>query len=698
MEDFKKLFIDEANDLLITLEESLLLLENDTTNKELINEVFRVMHSLKGSGAMFGFNNLSSFTHNLENLYDKIRNDITPITEEIITFTINCIDHIKSLLNNDLDDTIASQTKELEKYITRFTEDNITEEEKHEPTNNSKSTTTDKTSNKVYYINFNPNKDVLNDGTNPIYLIDELVDLGEAIVQINHDNITDLISIIPQQCYFSWTVLLSTSSDISEIEDVFIFIEDDSNIQIKLLSEKDLFEIPNALSTFRYLLKNKSNDFDKFTEIANSLQESYDPKHDNILLTPNDNTKDTESTIPATKHTKLPNSLNIDNVKVSSVKLDTLINLVSELVTTQARLQTISEKLKNTELTSLSEDFQMLSRQFRDTAFDMRLIPVSNMLVKFRRLVRDLSINLNKKVTLITEGTDIEVDKNILATISDPVMHIIRNAVDHGIELPEIRVRNNKKETGTILFKAMSSGTSILFTIEDDGNGIDIKSVKKKAIEKHLISPNENLSEEEISNLLMQPGFSTNDEVTDISGRGVGMDVVRKKINELRGKVNINTTEGTGTKITITLPLTLSIIDGLLITINKNEYIIPIATINRIHSLTFNEYKHATKGMVEIEGKYLATINLVEKFGGQIEASDILHIIIVIHNNKKIGLIINQLISQYQTVLKPIDKLMNNSELFVGATILGDGKVALVLDSNKVIDYYSKQNNYTNDQ
>lgn len=698
MEDFNKLFIDEANDLLITLEESLLHLENDTTNKELINEVFRVMHSLKGSGAMFGFTNLSTFTHNLENLYDNIRNDITPITEEIITFTINSIDHIKTLLNNDIDDTIANQTKELELYISRFTANNITRNENHIAEKDNKNISTNSETKKVYYINFNPNKDILNDGTNPIYLIDELVDLGEAIVQINHESITDLVSTDPQKCYFSWTILLSTMSDVSEIEDVFIFVEDDSDLLIKILSEDDLFEIPNAISTFRYLLETNSKNYDKFTEIAISLKESYDPKNDNILLTTNENTKDIECKIPSKKSPKIPSSLNIDNVKVSSVKLDNLINLVSELVTTQARLQTISENLKNNELTSLSEDFLVLSRQFRDTAFDMRLIPVSNMLVKFKRLVRDLSINLNKKVNFVTEGTDVEVDKNILATISDPVMHIIRNAIDHGIELPEVRISNNKNETGTLIFKAFSSGTSIIFTIEDDGQGINTKSVKKKAIEKNIITSTESLSEEEITNLLMQPGFSTNDEVTDISGRGVGMDVVRKKINELSGKVNINSKEGLGTKITITLPLTLSIIDGLLISINKNKYIIPISTINRIQSLSYNEYKNATKGMVEIEGKYTATINLVEKFGGKLNNDDILHIIVVLHNNNKIGLVINQLISEYQAVLKPIDKLLNNTELFSGATILGNGKVALVLDPNKIINFYSKQNNYTNDQ
>lgn len=710
MEDFRKLFYEEAKELLSKLEETLMLLEDDLGNKEHVNEIFRVMHSLKGSGAMFGFTNLSNFTHELESLYDQIRSNKLELNSNIISFTIDATDHIKELLEDGEASELTQETAHLKSLINNLLQnqsvdvsDSTEQSAKKYDTINVANDTTNK---RVYYIKFEPNEDILNDGTNPLYLIDELVDLGDTIIKINYSNLPDFNKLNPEKCYLSWTIILSSEAVSSEIKDVFIFVEDDSNITIELLSDKDLFSLINTKTTFEYLINNKPDDIQSFKNISSTLEDEleqpedivvtdelmtdYQKKSAPVVSKSNDNSKD-EPHITH-KEVKLPEALNIETVKVSSKKLDSLINLVSELVTTQARLVTLSNNSKSVELSGLSEDFQHLSRQFRDIAFDMRLIPIQTMMIKFKRLVRDLSKSLGKKVKFITEGTETELDKNIIATLSDPVMHIIRNAIDHGIESPETRIKNNKPETGTIHLKAEYSGTSILISVEDDGAGININKVLQKAIDKDLIKPTDELTDTEIYNLLLLPGFSTSETLSDVSGRGVGMDVVKKKIDELRGEVNITSTPGRGTQVQLKLPLTLSIIDGLLISINKEMFVIPLTSVKQIYQVNENAIQNSYNNIIDINGVQFPFINLVEEFENNGSPPEKLHFITVGYHDKIVGIIVNELISEYQAVLKPIGKILKNNEIFAGATILGDGKVALVLDTNKVIDFYSIRN------
>ena len=706
MEDFRKLFYEEAIDLLSKLEETLMLLEDKPKDKELINEVFRIMHSLKGSGAMFGFTNLSSFTHELESLYDHIRNDKLDLSDDIINFTMTAIDHIKELLDDDKSPELIQKTSIQKDILNKILhkEGNTGNDIVDEPIPDVIPSANIKANSNTYYIKFEPGEDILNDGTNPLYLIDELADLGESVIKLNYDNLPDFKALNPEKCYLNWVVILSTEASLSEINDIFIFVEDESKIVIELLSKRDLFLTNNAKSTFEYLINNKPHEVDSFKKIAATLESEIEQSENiNIVedisrletekISSKQGTKDSNVDVnPVKNKVRLPETIKIETVKVSSKKLDSLINLVSELVTTQARLITIANNSNSIELTGLSEDFQHLSRQFRDIAFDMRLIPIQTMLVKFKRLVRDLSKNLNKKVNLVTEGTETELDKNIIATISDPIMHIIRNAIDHGIESPETRVKNNKPETGTINFKAEYSGTSILISIEDDGAGIHTDKVLQKAINKNLIQADDKLTKNEIYKLLLQPGFSTSETVSDVSGRGVGMDVVRNKINELRGEVSISSTPGKGTQILIQLPLTLSIIDGLLVSVNRDRFVIPLSSVEQIYQVSQEEIDNSYNNIIDIEGQQFPFINLVEKFENSEPTNEYMHFISVVYHEKSVGIIVNELISEYQAVLKPIDKLLKKNEIFAGATILGDGKVALVLDTNKIIDYYSNQN------
>lgn len=692
MEDFRKLFYDEARDLLSKLEDSLMLLESDLNNKELINEVFRIMHSLKGSGAMFGYINLSEFTHHLETLYDQIRNGSIRLTADIIDFTFSTTDIIGQLLDDDNQPDLLNLTSEKKRWIDSQLIKQIDKLKNEESIVGIPVSNTNLTNSQLYYIKFEPDEGIFNDGTNPLYLIDELVDLGESIVQMCYHKIPDFKEIDTEKCFLYWVLILATEADISEINDVFIFVEDDCSIVIEHISDGQLLSQAEARTMLKNQLVLNPNDLDAFKNIcdrltAGSHNEKKSPDSFNINKTTAKEQNHEGQLVDPNKGLEP-----IETVKVSSKKLDSLINLVSELVTTQARLVTIANSIQSNELTNLTEDFQHLSRQFRDTAFDMRLIPLSHMLVKYKRLVRDLSLSLNKKVVFTNEGTDTELDKSIIAGISDPIMHIIRNAMDHGIESHEVRLKNNKPETGNIHLKAEHSGTSILITITDDGAGIDKKKVLQKAHEKKLIAQSDDLSAAEIYQLLLLPGFSTSKIVTDVSGRGVGMDIVRKKIEELRGEVRMYSESGEGTSVLIKLPLTLSIIDGLLVKVSSDQLIIPLSSVNHIYQVTKEKIVNARNNVIELEGTQLPFINLPEKFNGSNTNNNLTHIITVSYGNKTVGLVVNELISEYQAVLKPIDKFLETNELFAGATILGDGKVALVLDTNKLIDYYTNKN------
>jgi len=698
MEDFHKLFYEEAGDLINSLEENLMLLEEDLSNTEVINEVFRIMHSLKGSGAMFGYNNLSNFTHELESLYDKVRSKTIPLTTNIVNFTIDSTDHIKALLKGDDDEETINNSKTFLKQMESFSSSNENKpqvtEQRNEINNDHNQPQTDK---KLYSIQFEPNPNILNDGTNPLYLLDELSDLGNAIIKTNFKDLPLLEDLDVDKCYFKWEIILSTTEDQSTIEDVFIFVQNDSDLEIELISERDVFSVADVEEKIRDLFLNNKQNLkgikrliklyeSDVTEVKQTEDKTVTPavKQEAPPLP-----KETQETSISTPEIKIPDAIKIDTVKVSSKKLDSLINLVSEFVTTQARLHNIANVNMSAELIALSEDFQQLSRQFRDVAFDMRLIPVHTMVVKFKRLIRDLSKSLGKKVQFITEGTETELDKNIISSLSDPIMHILRNSLDHGIENPDIRVNNGKREVGTIKLKAEYSGAYILISIEDDGAGIDPDIITKKAIEKKLIDDTSKLSMDEIYNLLLMPGFSTSEKVTDVSGRGVGMDVVKRNIDDLRGEVNITSEKGSGTKITIKLPLTLSIIDGLLVGVNNSKYILPLASVLKIYKVSNTEIESAYKNIIDIEGVQYPFINLIEQFADSDKTDTINHFITVNYHDKIVGLIVNELYSEYQAVLKPIDKVLKHTEMFSGASILGDGKVAMVIDTNKLINHFT---------
>lgn len=671
MDNFKKKFVEEAGELIDKLEVSLLELEKNPEDASLIQQVFRIMHTLKGNSAMFGFDLIDSFTHNLETIYDQVRNGQLQISPEILNVTLASVDHLKLMLDeqNYNDPDFKTVYNGLLSKINAII--NPSKPEVVKSTNDSQRLEGQIS---TYYILFEPNQDIFKNGTNPLYLLDELCSLGEYKVFCHFNRVPEITEIKTELCYTYWEVLLATNQDINAIHDVFIFVETESKLEIQKLAELNLLS-DNA-----------------FVEELSHLAEVQ--KDVGLVTVQRIATKATARLNKAkaeqfTKERMAVKDKSAASIRVSSDKLDHLMNLVSELVTTQARLSLFAEQTNVPGLAPIVENVQKLTRQLRDIAFSIVLIPIENLFGRFQRLVRDLSAELHKEVDFIIEGADTELDKTIIENLSDPLMHIIRNSMDHGIEDARVRLANGKPARGKIHLKAFYSGTNVIIQVTDDGAGIDPEFIREKAISKGLIPPDRKMNRKEILDLIFLPGFSTAKKVTDVSGRGVGMDVVKKKISDIRGEVEVESEVGQGTTITIKLPLTLSIIDGLLVSIDNSPFVIPLSSIDKIYAIEKESIYNTYNNLVALDGAQVPFFSLRKEFNLKPSDEELEQIVVVNFEDNRVGLVVDHVIGEYQAVLKPMGKHYKNHDIFSGATILGDGTVALVMDTNKIIKMFA---------
>ncbi|MBN1118642.1 MAG: chemotaxis protein CheA [Bacteroidales bacterium] len=669
IDKFRAKFVEESTDNIHDMEEALLLLEKDMRNKELIERIFRAMHSLKGGGAMFGFNHLSEFTHHLETIFDYVRNGKTEVSTDLITLTFSAIDQINFLLKTgDLtkEEDLNEQkifVKKLQDFISGSGSPVQVAETKKESF--SETTTPDKPE-KSYLITFIPHEDLLKNGTNPFYLLDDLHAMGKTIPLAFTNKIPslDLLDLTTNYCY--WQVILSSVESINEIRDVFIFVEDECELNIDLISEISIIDKPEAVSLAETALRNKTilsvDDF-KHSDWARPLEikDDDDDKKKSLL-----------------KEHK------ISSIRVSSHKIDELVTLVSEMVTIQAQLSLYAENSGDPAIVALTETIQKLTRQLRDNAFDVSLIPLQNELMRFQRLVRDLSKEQKKDVDFIIEGGDLELDKNIIEHLTDPLLHILRNSIDHGIELPQERIAAGKSPKGTIIFKAFHSGANVIVEISDDGKGIDPEFIKQKAISKGLIDADTILDKKDTFDLLFISGFSTRDTVSGVSGRGVGMDVVRRKIANIRGEVSLESEKGKGTIISIRLPLTLSIIDGLLVMVGHNQYVIPISAIEKIFAFEQSLLKNTFNNVVVIDNEQIPYVSLREIFNMPKFEENKFEMVMIRAEDRKLGVIVDSVVGEYQTVVKPMGRYMEKQEIISGASIMGDGTISMVIDTSRL--------------
>ncbi|MFW5754303.1 MAG: chemotaxis protein CheA, partial [Marinilabiliaceae bacterium] len=504
MDKFKAKFVEESLDNVHELEESLFALENDMESKDLIERIFRAMHSLKGGGAMFGFNHLSDFTHHLENIFDMVRNGKLGVTHDLISLTFSAVDEIRYLLDKgDLTDK-----KDLDEYndfmsrIKTYLEGESSDQSPQGGQSTSAGGEGTKGEEKTWLITFVPREDILQNGTNPLFLLDDLHALGDARSIVFTHKVPSFNNLDPENNYCFWQIMLTTGESVNEIRDVFIFVEDECDLSVDEVCNGKLEAGPEVQ---RIIDQSKNSDslikISDLREVAGNKAGTRGQKNQM-----GDQTSDDEKN--AQKRAQLKEH-KISSIRVASPKVDELVNLVSELVTVQAQLNVFAQKKNESEILSLAENVQKLARQLRDNAFEISLIPMQSELMRFQRLVRDLSKELGKEIEFFIEGGDIELDKNIIEHLTDPLLHILRNSVDHGIEMPEDRIAAGKSPKGNIYFKAYHSGASVLIEVTDDGRGIDVEGIREKAVAHGVIDEKTDLSRKDLLNLVFTSGFST---------------------------------------------------------------------------------------------------------------------------------------------------------------------------------------------
>ena len=683
---------EEAHELLSELESSLLELDSSPGDMEVVDRIFRAMHTIKGSGSMFGFDDIASFTHEVETVFDEVRHGTLKVTRDLIDLTLKARDCIRMMLEEpdknsvteDLASAILSSLRALasgsdclsepaprEKATAIATAEAINDEEGAH----------------TYRIRFAPARHLFRTGTNPLNLLNELRTLGDASVTAYSEAIPPLEDLDPESCYAAWDIILTTTKGVNAIRDVFIFVENDAEIKIDCIDgSSSSGEEPRRLGE---ILVERG---DVVTEDVERALKERKPIGELLVEAGATTPAKVQSALSEQEHVrevreKRKTEDAVSSIRVSAQKLDKLVDLVGELVTIQARLTEKATKGKDPEMLFVAEEVERLTNELRDNTMSIRMLPIGSTFSRFKRLVRDLSKELGKEIELVTEGAETELDKTVIERLNDPLVHIIRNAVDHGIEPPSVRESLGKPRVGTIVLSAKHSGGNVLIDITDDGKGLDRESLRLKAVEKGIISPDAEMSDKEVFSLIFSPGFSTSAEVTSVSGRGVGMDVVKKTIDALRGSVDVASEGGTGTSVTLKLPLTLAIINGLLVEVGKQHFVLPLSLVKECVELTREDVRRAHgRHIANVRGEIVPYIRLREKFGINGDLPDIEQVVIADIQRSSVGFVVDNVIGEHQTVIKSLGRVYRNVRGISGSTILGNGTVALIMDMPGLVD------------
>ena len=674
MNDFTAAYHEEVRELLTEIEACLMELEKQPDQEELLHTIFRGFHTIKGSGGMFGFQDVVDFTHEIENLFDRLRDGKLKVNRQIVDIALSAKDHIADLVFSP--ETADMETgKAILGTVRQYTRTEGTE--------------------KTYRIRFAPGKDFYIRGAKVLPLLRELEQLGTTLVFPHTEHIPAPDEMDPELCYCAWTILLTTSHAEQMVRDVFIFVEDYSEISIDLIDDAEQIDLAADYKMIGEILTEQGYiDRQTVETIVREKERFGDIIVDRGMVSEEivESALQEQQYIRQVRRQRQKQQTRT-TIRVQSERLDSLVDLVEELVTMQSRLSQLTEnnadggQVPMEELLSVSEDMARLTNELHENTMDLRMVPLTETFNGFSRLVRDLSNELQKEIRLETRGSNTELDKNIIDLINDPLVHIIRNSIDHGIETPDERKKADKTPEGTITIEAEYSGPSVLIRVRDDGRGLDAAAIHRRAEKKGLIPQDAGLSEQELYRLIFTPGFSTKESATNISGRGVGMDVVKRNIEKLRGRVDISTETGRGTCVELTIPLTLSIIEGLFITVGKEQYVINLSSVEECLELTpdllpesnWNEH-------LIFREKVIPFIDLRSHFHVEDEEPEHQDVIIVRSERDRVALIADSIKGQYQTVIKPLNTVLSSIREISGSTILGDGSIAFILDTRRLME------------
>lgn len=735
-EDWSKaLFREEAQELLAELETTLLELEQTPGDLDLVNRAFRALHTIKGSGSMFGFEEIADFTHEVESVFDQVRSGKLAVTRTLLNISFRARDHIKNLLEDRLSQ--EAQLVEMESIIlglAQLVADEPQTEQPSLPVQLTPPPAEDRPEEQQepaalqqrhFDIRITPRSDSEGAGYSLDPLVEELELLGEVVVED-----------VPPEEGGGWTVALDTRHAEENVRDVFFFADidldvtihsgedgqpqveegtmaaqDDESAQLEKPATVAAPDVPvdeseplanETPSEVESKVSEDGEDAleselsegrcvgDEFPAVESSQEKITSPPSVQqpapAPASPSSRPKPPPPSAavppaPASKTPREPEPQAVSSLRVDASKLDKLVDLVGELVIVQAQISEFAAKRIDPVLTVLSENLERLSDELRDTTLGVRMLPIGSTFSRFRRMVRDLSAELGKEIDLVTIGAETELDKTVIERLGDPLVHLLRNSIDHGIEGPEERLASGKPRQGTIRLSAGHSGGEVLISIEDDGRGMDFASICAHAKEGGLVPPDAELSEREVSRLIFEPGFSMAEEVTSVSGRGVGMDVVKRAIDSLRGTIDITSIPGQATTIVVRLPLTLAIIDGLQVRTGDEFYVIPLTLVEECVELVDGmRQEDGGRRILELRGEIVPYVNLREWFEVPGSRPEREQVVVTGVDGSRIGVVVDTVIGEHQTVIKTLGKVYRDVEGISGATIKGNGSIALILD------------------
>ncbi len=666
MQQFHQTFFEESFEGLDIMENELLNLDVGNADSEVINTIFRSAHSIKGGSGTFGFTAVAEFTHVAETLLDEMRDGVRQVTQESVDILLKSVDVMRAMLTTLSDggemdvDNIASVQMELEQLL--GTESNSSTTDEVSDSNNS-----DENS-EGWLISFRPHVEMLRTGNDPVRMIYALTELGQVSTKADISDIPTFVDLNPEDSFLGWEITLKGDVKKEDIVEVFDWVEDECDLDIQPL----------------------------INESKATTEETTTPE---AVAAPSE-------IASKAKPTAAKKTAESASIRVGIDKVDEIINLVGELVITQSMLGQVGSEIGNADehnspyMEKLLEGLAQLernTREIQESVMRIRMLPISFVFSRVPRLVHDLSSKLNKQVELVTTGENTELDKTVMEKIGDPMVHLVRNALDHGIETPDVRKAAGKSEMGTLSLNAYHKGGSIVIELSDDGAGINKERVLNKARSNGLVGENENLSDDAINDLIFHPGLSTAESLSDVSGRGVGMDVVRKNIKSLGGSVRVDSVEGKGATFTIQLPLTLAILDGQLVKVADETFIIPLVSIiESIQVKSANLSGIAGKAaLYKLRDEYIPVIRAHNVFGMEDSNSSLEDrlMVVVEGDGAKAGIIVDDLLAQQQVVIKSLETNYKRVDGLSGATILGDGTVALILDISGVIDMFKTLSN-----
>ena len=703
-------FLEEADELVEDLESSLLELESNLKDRSIIDKIFRAMHTIKGGAGMVMQSELSDYAHHLETLLDQVRSGGVECTSELVSTLLKANDCIISFIQKirgegEVDEELKETTlKELKSFSNQSPQP-VVEEKKEVPVPQKNAEEVHQTGQQTYLITLKFNEDFLTQGSDPLLVLSQLKELGEISVIPHLSELPDYKVFDPEKLYLWWSIKLTTEQSITDIENVLIFFQEGNQLKIEnidtpdeeqtqvrnahqqMIQEAESSEVPEKDSE----VIEKDGVQEKEEKEEETTQSQATGEEDALSSTTDNSPQPPQKPVEKTEETQV-----VQSIRVQVDKLDKLQNLVGETVINQARLMRLSEEITAIDenlgemVLQFVEDNETSVRELQDQIQQVRMIEMGSIFTPMKRIVRDFAVKNQKQINLDIHGADTELDKTVTEQLHGPLVHLIRNAMDHGIEKPDERNNKGKDRTGTITLRASHQEGFVIVEIEDDGKGMDPQKIYEAGVRKGIVAEGEQLSDMEAFQLIFQPGFTTTTEVTSTSGRGVGMDSVKKQIESLLGNIEIQSKVNQGTLVRLKLPLTLAIIEGMIVKVGQQVFTLPLLSVVEALKPLDRQVKHMKRSgeLIDIRGEFIPLIRLHKK----LQLKDALEdpkeglVVVVQQSNQKHCLLVDEILDQRPVVIKNLEDHFIQVPGLAGATIMGDGSISFILDVSSLVN------------